>query len=93
MIRKLAYLLLVCILAAGCGSNKPSSSDPVPPKRNAEGLEYLNSGYSVPEKVVLYRGFDLHCVSEWDGYREGLLSCDFMKFYAEHPNFLPRGGK
>lgn len=37
-----------------------------------------------PDKVVEYRGAELHCI-EFSASFAGDRSCDFVRFYAEHP--------
>lgn len=41
------------------------------------------------EVSTQYRGRTLYCQADEVGQHSGVMSCDFVRFYAENPDLLP----
>lgn len=65
---KVALLVSVTLILAGCGAT-------------VEDMK---------EKTVPYRGRTLYCMATGETENAALVSCDFVRFYHENPDLIPK---
>ena len=83
---KVLVALLLIPLMAGCWGKTPETE-----QERADRYKGSFGGH-LTEIVVSYRGYDdLHCQAYMPTDHKGLLSCDFVRFYNDHPDLLSVG--